>query len=81
MIDLNTVVDASGAGWTLTEGTAINENGWIVGFGKNSLNQTDAFLLAPVPEPPSILLFMLGVSAVAALNLRRSGVEMRLRRD
>jgi probable HAF family extracellular repeat protein len=48
--DLNTLLDASGAGWSLSEATAINDHGQIickaVGHG-----MSHAVLLTPVPVP------------------------------
>ena len=48
-IDLNTRINPA-SGWTLLYASGINNNGWIVGQGINSLGQTHAFLL--LPEPP-----------------------------
>ena len=61
MTDLNTLV-APTPGWTLTAATAVNDNGWICGYETNSLSQTHAFLLTPIPEPSALVL--LGVGAV-----------------
>jgi probable HAF family extracellular repeat protein len=55
MVDLNTLIDPN-SGWTLTEATAINDDGWIVGRGWNNVNGTSAFLLKPVPEPSMLVL-------------------------
>ena len=53
-IDLNNLIPAI-SGWTLEYATAINDNGWIVGDGSNSLGQQHAFLLTPfVIVPPLI---------------------------
>ena len=57
--DLNNVI-ASSSGWTLTGAGAINDNGWIVGYGTNSSGQSDAFLLTPTPEPSTCALGALG---------------------
>jgi probable HAF family extracellular repeat protein len=45
--DLNTLVDSSGAGWTLVEALAINNNGKIAGWGFNGAGKQRAFLLTP----------------------------------
>ncbi|MCB9846415.1 MAG: hypothetical protein H6811_10575 [Phycisphaeraceae bacterium] len=45
--DLHTLVDSSGAGWTLIEAIAINDAGWIVGNGTNPQGESHAFLLRP----------------------------------
>jgi probable HAF family extracellular repeat protein len=53
MIDLNTQLDATGAGWTLIEVRAINDAGQIVGVGRRN-NTTRGFLLRPIlPAPPA----------------------------
>jgi probable HAF family extracellular repeat protein len=55
MVDLNTLVDASGTGWTLVEARSINDGGQIVGVAR--YQGTDrAFRLTPVDRsaPPSI---------------------------
>lgn len=51
------------SGWTLSEATGINDNGWILGLGINSLGQAGAFLLTPIPEPVSFVLLALGGAA------------------
>lgn len=51
MIDLNTLIDLSGTGWTLTEARAINDSGQIVGFGQFGGNK-HAFLLNPIVADP-----------------------------
>jgi probable HAF family extracellular repeat protein len=45
MIDLNTLIP-SGSGWNLTDASAINDNGQIVGVGTIN-GQTHAYLLTP----------------------------------
>jgi probable HAF family extracellular repeat protein len=51
MVDLNSLLDASGDGWTLIEARAINDAGQIAGIGRfNGANH--AFLLNPLPTPP-----------------------------
>ena len=46
MADLNGLMNGS-LGWTLTEATGINDNGWIAGYGINPSGNTDPFLLKP----------------------------------
>ena len=41
------LADSVVSGWTWTEANAINDSGWIVGYGVNSTGHTDAFLLQP----------------------------------
>ncbi len=48
MRDLNNLVDASGAGWTLWWARAINEAGQIAGYGLNPSGDIEAFLLTPI---------------------------------
>jgi probable HAF family extracellular repeat protein len=80
-LNLNTLLDASGAGWALGIAIAMNDFGMIVGTGRNGLGQTRAFLLTPCeecipipceswvnPTPPS------PVPVPAALPLFASGV-------
>lgn len=49
MEDLAALVDASGAGWTLTAATAINDLGQIAGNGIHN-GQKHAFLLTPIVQ-------------------------------
>jgi probable HAF family extracellular repeat protein len=70
MTNLNDQIP-SASGWALAQATAINENGQIVGWGINSLGQTHAFLLTPVPEPQTSALYMVGLLATAC-GVRRS---------
>lgn len=50
-IDLNTLIDPN-TGWTLEWAASINDNGWIVGSGKNPDGNTRAFLLIPINTAP-----------------------------
>ena len=73
MTDLNTLIDTSSR-WTLEEATAINDNGWIVGYGLNPNGQQDAFLLTPagaVPEPSSFIMLCAAVIWLFAYARRR----------
>jgi len=45
--DLNTLLDSSGAGWTLVQATGINDSHQIVGFGITPKGETHAFVLTP----------------------------------
>jgi probable HAF family extracellular repeat protein len=58
MYDLNTLLDRSGAGWTLADQPVINDNGWIAVNGIFGGYQ-HAVLLTPVPEPSSLTLGLL----------------------
>ncbi len=46
LIDLNDVVDSSGAGWILSAAGGINDSGWIVGTGSGP-HGAHAFILQP----------------------------------
>jgi probable HAF family extracellular repeat protein len=52
-IDLNTLVTLP-SGFVLNVATAINDSGWIVGYGTNSANETHAFLLTPLTQIPTV---------------------------
>jgi len=69
-VDLNDLV--VGSGWTFQEADAINDNGWIVGFGSNPAGQTHVFLLTGVPEPSSMILAGLGVAGLFVRRRRRN---------
>ncbi|MFQ5413761.1 MAG: hypothetical protein ACE5E6_04805, partial [Phycisphaerae bacterium] len=48
MRDLNALVDATGSGWTLWYGSAINDAGQIAGYGLNPSGQIEAYRLDPI---------------------------------
>lgn len=60
MTDLNTLLDGSGAGWTLNWANDINDLGQIVGIGTIG-GQTHAFLLTPEPSACAMLIGGLGL--------------------
>lgn len=70
LIDLNSLLDASGKGWTLEVATAINNNGQIVGFGVNPFGNSEAFLLTPVPIPGAVWLFGSGLLTLLGWRAR-----------
>jgi uncharacterized membrane protein len=51
VFELPSLLDASGAGWTLSSASAINSSGQIVGTGLHN-GQARAFLMTPVPGSP-----------------------------
>jgi len=69
--DLNDYIDPS-SGWILTDATAINDHGWIVGTATNGSNQR-AYLLSvtQVSEPTSISMLILGFILFAAFSQYR----------
>jgi probable HAF family extracellular repeat protein len=79
MTDLNSLLDESvvSAGWVLQGATAINDNGWITGFARNSITNTyHAFLLSPtaVPETDTYAM-MLGGLGLISFVVRRNKKE------
>lgn len=69
MVDLNSLIDPN-SGWTLFDATGINDRGQIVGGGTNALGEGHAYLLTPVPEPPSVMLLGLGLASIGGVALR-----------
>jgi probable HAF family extracellular repeat protein len=69
MKDLNSMIPAN-SGWTLFAGTSINDSGQIVGYGYYG-TVSSAFLLTPIPEPSTILLFGIGAIGLLAFTWRR----------
>jgi probable HAF family extracellular repeat protein len=45
MVDLNTMLDASGAGWTISDAMGINDSGQIAATAMNSYGTPHAVLL------------------------------------
>lgn len=79
LLDLNSFLDASNvaAGWVLTQATAINDSGWIVGSAFNTTTKTSsAFLLAsvsPIPEPETYAMLLAGLGLMGWVVRRRKG--------
>jgi len=67
MLDLNTLLDNSGYGWTIVEAGAINDSGWIAATVYQSNGPSHAILLKPVPEPSSLVLGVF--AAIASVGL------------
>jgi probable HAF family extracellular repeat protein len=80
-IDLNTLLDSSGEGWTLTAAYSINFLGQIVGIGRTMPLPVGSgsvtyrgFLLTPVSEvplPAALPLFATGLGMLGLLGWRR----------
>jgi probable HAF family extracellular repeat protein len=62
--DLNTLLDPSAVGWTITRAYDINDLGLIVGEGVFG-GVAQAVLLTPIPEPGTALLFGVGLGCLA----------------
>lgn len=72
MIDLNTRLDTSSAGWLLEDAVAINDVGMIVGDGLfNGGTSSIPVLLTPVPEPSALVLLAIGGLALGGLVVVR----------
>ena len=71
MKDLNELIP-SDSGWDLVAAFDINDSGWIVGRGSNSLGEERAFLLTPIPEPATLSLLILGGLALIRRRKRRA---------
>jgi len=68
-----------GSDWSNTEATAINDSGDIVGFGSFKGSEATGFLLiptlgapAPVPEPSTRVLALLGFGALGLVGYRQT---------
>ncbi|HYG33469.1 MAG TPA: hypothetical protein VEC99_01715 [Clostridia bacterium] len=75
MVDLNTMIDSSGAGWTLLEARAINDAGQIVGTGMYN-GSLHAFLLNPIASAaPKITTVTLNGADVLVSFTTRSNTD------
>lgn len=73
--DLNQLLDASGAGWSLIDAKAISNGGHIVGTGFNPQGAVRAFLLTPqfVPEPVSPWSLLVGAPVILLARRPKAG--------
>ena len=69
MVDLNSMLDASGANWKLNSADDISNTDYITGYGTIN-GQIHAFLLTPTPEPAPLA--ALGVGALALVRRRKA---------
>ena len=70
MQNLSSLIDPS-LEWTLTNATAINNNGQIVCNGHDLSGHPHTFLLTPIPEPSTLVLLGIGAISVAGYAWRR----------
>jgi len=66
LIDLNSALSHSGAGWVLDYAFGINDDGIIVGVGRIGNGDPRGFVLTPVPEPENLALVLTGLMVVGA---------------
>ena len=59
IVDLQDLIPGN-SGWELVRATGINDSGYIVGYGYNPSGDERAFLLTPIPEPATLIVFLLG---------------------
>ena len=60
------------SGFAILSPTDINDAGYIVGYGKNSLGQNSAFLLTPVPLPGAGSLLVCGLAGLCRFFTRKT---------
>lgn len=65
-IDLNKINSGRPESLNLKRVTSINNSGWIVGVGVDSIGIEHGFLLSPVPEPRSGALILVGLLGIRA---------------
>jgi probable HAF family extracellular repeat protein len=67
------------AGWVLRSAYGINNQGWIVGEAVNGRLEVHAYVLAPIPEPTTVVLLLCGL-ALIAVRSRSVAVPLTSRR-
>ena len=65
------------SGWEVYGATDINDLGQIVGWGRNPEGNQQALLLTPIPEPATVGLVGLGLSAIFVRKRRSPGLRRR----
>jgi probable HAF family extracellular repeat protein len=69
---LSTLIDSSGAGYSMYGAYGINNNGVIVGSATNPAGASRAVVLVPVPEPTSLVVLGVPLLAMARRSRRRT---------
>ena len=67
MVDIATLLDGSGTGWTILDLTGINDSGSVVGTALTPGGQPHGILLTYIPEPSAFAL----AATAGAIALRR----------
>jgi uncharacterized membrane protein len=82
-IDLNDLIDPQ-SGWTLTDAFSISDTGWITGLGRfdpdgagdlRPVHRLFLLQLPPIPEPPTMLSWMVAVASLLTVPRRACGVK------
>jgi uncharacterized membrane protein len=78
MLDLNTLLDASGLGWSLISASAVNDNGRIVAYGRYDPDGPTGVpavfgtvVLTPIPEPATGAAVLCGTFSAVVLGRKR----------
>lgn len=68
MKDLNLLLDSnSSSTWTIQAARAINNSGQIAADGYDNSGRVSSLLLTPIPEPSTIAMFLIGISALLVI--------------